>query len=226
MPTREVITEFDPVLYSEEERAWLLENLGKAPAVALQRLDPAVNRNAVKPLLDRLYELDELQKAGEPPWVGYEVIRESIRVFNREDAKWKADWVRTRGRAPRFPSLYSYDGKGRPHLGGPDSDSGRVRTYFEGGVRKPFSVLLLADVDTSWIAPTIEKPFSEGLTKNEELHRYECFCGHTETWKVGSRASENVARARMSKHLRKDNDPKTVDRHREIHTSEFGQASV
>lgn len=219
------INEIDPVIYSEEERAWLLENIDKPIAVAFKdRLPKGVNARTVRPLLERLHELEQLMVHENQPWLGFEAVRDAIRVFNREDAKWAADAAKSR-RAPRFPSLYSYDAKGRPHLGGPDSDSGRVRTYFKDGKRVPFAVNLVPDWQPEWIAPTLAEENAEpGLFNNAEFHRWECFCGHTEQYKDGSRSSENAAKARMSKHLRKATED--IDRHREVHTNVFGQASV
>ena len=61
---------------------------------------------------------------------------------------------------------------------------------------------------------------TSGLVVNGEARRLECFCGHTEHYKDDSRASFNAARARMARHLIKA--PDEVERHREIHTLEFG----
>jgi hypothetical protein len=227
MATKIEVNEIDPVIYSEEERAWLLENLGKPPAVALRDLPKGVNIRQVKPLLEKLQELEDLQKHENQPWIGFEAVKDAIRVFSEQDAKWAADARRTK-RAPRFPSLYSFDGKGRPHLGGPGSDSGQVRTYFDAkGNRIPFAKALVTDWQPEWTAPTIVDESSlgdTGITNNADLHRWECFCGHTETYRKGSRSSENVAKGRMKKHLAKATEE--VDRHREIIVNVFGQASV
>jgi hypothetical protein len=233
---REVINEFDPVSFSEAENLWLLENIDKPPVVALAgikavRVPPAgrnkngviypdgVNPNAVGPLMRRVQELDDLSKHEGQGWVGREAIREAIRTYLAVDAKWAAD-ARRSSKAPRFPSLYSFDSKGRPHIGGPGSDSGQVRTYFdEAGNRKPFAISLLA-VDDSWAGPGFTEVPEKGLMVNAEATRIECFCGHTERYKADSRASYNAARARISKHLRKATD--NVEQHRELHANEFG----
>lgn len=239
--TKNEITEFDPVTYSKEELLWLLVNLDKPPVVARGNIRavrlPAlgqnknnviypdgVNANAVMPLLERVQQLDQLEQHEGTKWVGKEAIKRAIQTFLDVDAKWEHDWRRTKGRAPRFPSFYSFDSKGRPHFGGPGSDSGKVKTYFgPNGERIPFALPLIAEEVIDWSPGFTEKP-EEGLTVNESLHRIECFCGHTEQYKLGSRSSFNAARARISKHLRSATDD--TDRHREIHTNEFGQASV
>lgn len=231
-----VINEFDPVLFSKEENLWLLENIDKPPVVALQSIRPVkvppkgrnknrinypdgVNPNAVKPFLERLQDLEMLKLHEGQDWVGKEAIKRAIRTYLEVDAKWEADNRRMRN-APRFPSLYSFDSKGRAHLGGPGSDSGRVRTYFDAeGNRVPFAIPLLGEAE-KWAGPGFTEKVEDGLVVNAELNRIECFCGHTERFKPGARSSYSAARARISKHLRKATEE--VERHREIHTNEFG----
>lgn len=217
--------DFDPVLFSTEENYWLLENIDKPTIVALRNLAPGVNPAQVKPLLDRISELDQLERHEGLKWVGTEAIKTAILAYLEQDAKWQSDYKKTRGRAPRFPSLSSFDSKGRAHLGGPGSDSGRVRTYFDkSGKRIPFAISLLVDTIPDWNPPGFGEAGTEipedGLKVNDAANRIECFCGHTESFKPNSRASYNASRARMSKHLRKATEE--VERHREIHTNEFG----
>jgi hypothetical protein len=203
-----------------------VENLGKPVSIALRDVPKGVNARQVKPLLDRCAELEDLRVHDNQPWIGFDEVKRAISAYIEQDRKWKADNLRSR-RAPRFPSLYSYDSKGRPHLSGPGSDSGRVRTYFdEKGNRVPFAKSLIPDWEPEWFAPTLGKSDEggEGLIEDDDKQRWECFCGHVEKWNRGSRSSKNAARARMSKHLRKATEE--VDRHREIHTNIFGQASV
>jgi hypothetical protein len=214
------INEFDPVLFSREENEWLLDNLGKPPVVAARDQRRGVNPKAVQPFLTRVQELEALQKHEGIGWIGVEAVKEAIRTYLREDEKWEADHQRRRN-APRFPSLSSYDARKRPHLGGPGSDAGRVRTYFnDKGERLPFAVQLFTDVAADWEAPGTTETSEVGLINNAEFHRWECFCGHTEQYKVGSRGSENAAKGRMSKHLRTTTEE--VEKHRELHTLEFG----
>src|SRR5690348_13049600 len=103
---------FDPVLYSEEENKWLLDNLDKAPIVALRDQRQGVNPTAVKPVLDRVQELEQLKIHEGITWVGVEKMKEAIKIYLRENEKWAFDNKRNK-KAPRFPSLYSFDVKGK-----------------------------------------------------------------------------------------------------------------
>jgi len=216
------IFRFDPVSYSREENEFLLANLGKPTVVAMREAKHPVNPRAVQPILDRVNELEELRKHNGINWIGVEAIKEAIRVWTEQDKKWEFDYIRTRGRAPRFPSMYSYDTKGRPHRAGPVSDAHAPKTYFDDkGNRIEFAIDLQPEYEAPWVSPGFtEKPLSTGLVVNQELNRIECFCGHTESFNADSRASYGAARARMSKHLRKATD--RAEDHREVHTQEFG----
>ena len=216
------INSFDPVDYSVQECQFLIGALGKPPIVAMAEVPAKVNPKAVKPILDRVYELLEMQKHNPAfQWVGVPALVEKLEAYLRENARWKADNKRFR-KAPRFPSMYSFDSKGRAHRGGIGSDSGRVRSYFSpDGERVRFEIPLFNEFAGEWAPPGFtEKSTSGGLVVDDVNNRIECkVCGHTESFKPESRASYSAARARMSKHLRKATDK--VDEHREIHTAEF-----
>lgn len=225
----EVITTFDPVLFSNAENEFLLKHLGEPPIVALRDVPKNVNPAAVRPILARVQELNQLKEHEGESWCGIEPLKRTIEAYLKNNAKWAHDKKRSR-QAPRFPSMYSFDAKGKKHLGGPGSDSGRVRTYFgPAGERIPFEVSLIPENFMEWHAPGFtEEPVSEGLKVDPETNRIECrvkvgegYCGHTESYKADSRSSYNAARARMSKHLRKATAE--TDAHRELHTNEFGQ---
>lgn len=226
------IQTFNPVLLSDAENRFLRENIGLPTIVALRKLPiTGVSVAAVRPILDRVNELNaSFQHDGEP-WIGVDKIKSSIDAWLTVNAKWANDAKRSR-KAPRWPSRYSYDVNGRAHLGGPGSDSSLIKTYFgPAGERIPFEVDLFPDYRPEWTPPGFtEKPLSGpgGLHIDDTSHRIECrvplpggkVCGHAETYKADSRASYNAARARMSKHLRKATD--SVEEHREVHTNEFG----
>jgi hypothetical protein len=224
------IQTFDPVLFSEAENRFLLDNLGLAPVIARKNALVAhpVNPKAVNPIIERVYELLELERVEGVKWVGVEALKDRIKTFLRENAKWASDAKRNK-KAPRWPSTYSFDAKGRGHRGGPGSDADRVRTYFgPAGERLPFEINLFPDTEGEWMAPGFDdKPANEGLYVDPNASRIECrvkvgdgICGHTESYKEGSRASFNAARARMSKHLRKATTEQEA--HKELHTNEFG----
>lgn len=236
---------FDPVDYTVESNKWLLIHLGEPWVIAgrdihPQRLDnPArgdknpihypdgVVPAEVKPIIDRVYELEELRNLKGEGWIGLDELKGSIVTYIEQAEKWAAD--KRRG-APRFPSLHTYDAKGRPHRGGPGADSGKVKTYFNRlGERLEFAVELVPSGQGAWVADWADKVAdmdqpTEGLKVNHELARWECFCGHTEKFKEDSRSSFNAARARMSKHLRTATDE--TSKHREIHTVEFGTTTL
>lgn len=222
------IATFDPVLFSKEENRFLHGVLGQPPVVVMKAIPEGVNPAAIYPIIQRVYELEQLKNYDGTNWCGVEPLKRTIEAYLREDDKWARDAARNK-RAPRFPSLYSYDSKGRPHRGGPGSDSGRVRTYFgPAGERIPFEVVLQPEETVEWSAPGFtEVPVEKDLKVDSETNRIECrvpvgsgVCGHTESYKAESRSSYNAARARMSKHLRKATE--NVERHREVHTNEFG----
>lgn len=243
-----MLTNFNPVKFSNQENEFLLKHLGEPSIVALKDIKGVINPKAspkdtnpviypdgvipasVKPVLDGVYELEELSKHEGAKWVGIEKIKDAIRMWLKVNAKWAADYKNTRGRAPRYPSLFAWDAKGKGHLGGPGSDSGMIKTYFgKSGERIPFEIELITDFVPEWISPTTQETKSDSrLVVDPDNHRIECrvpmsdgsLCGHTETYKNESRSSYNAARARMSKHLRKAQ--LESDAHRELHTLEFG----
>lgn len=244
-----MLTSFNPVSLSNAENQFLLEWLGKPPVVAMKAItgvrNPAAHPKdknpliypdgvvpaAIKPILEGVYELQEMEKHEGTKWVGVEKVKSAIQTWLSQNAKWKFDHDRTRGKAPRYPSMYSFDARGGAHLGGPGSDSGMVRTYFgPAGERIPFEIDLVDAQSFAWTPPSyVEQGIADVRLKiDSEAHRIECLvpmndgttCGHTESYKTESRSSYNAARARMSKHLRKAT--KEVEAHRELHTLEFG----
>lgn len=245
------ISTFDPSRFSDEANEFFLAHLGEPAAIALASVPPPVplarphpkDKNpvhyplvhpaTVRPVLQRVNELQDEEKFHNMRWIGVEAIKDAIRVWQRENAKWARDHQRTNGRAPRWPSLYTFDAKGNKHLGGPGSDSGYVKTYFAAdGSRIPFAVDLVPGFNDDWLPPSQgEVSVSAELFLDEASKRYECrvplpdgtFCGHTESFKSDSRASKNAARARMSKHLRKATEE--IEAHRTLHTLEFTSGS-
>lgn len=226
------IDTFDPVRLSIEENQFLLDHLGQPfMAVAddkrLANEKSGVTAAAVKKVLDRVYELIELDSRRGQSWVGIQAVKDRINVYITQQAKWAED-KRRFPRAPRFPSMHSFDAKGKPHRGGPGSDSGTVQTYFDkDGERHNFALDLINNLDTGGWAPEWAQeavktaPNTKGLTHDTENHRLECpICKHTESYKTDSASSYNAARGRMSKHLKRE--PKDADMHRELLTNEFG----
>ena len=251
---------FNPVKLSLEENEFLLKHLGEPSTVALREIKAVPMSNpprdgktgrlldknpvhypdgvipaSVKPILDRVYELLDLEAKFGEKWVGVDAIKACIQAYLDQQKKWQADKKRFPN-APRFPSMHSFDAKGRPHRGGPGSDCGEVRTYFDkSGTRHSFSMDLLEYRETGgWSPEWLEKPeapseapkfnveqAARALVNDANNNRIECpICKHTESYKPDSRPSYTAARARMSKHLR--NDKREQALHRELYTNEFG----
>lgn len=215
-----MMNKFDPALYSIAENEFLLASVGTPSIVALKTAPSVgVNIRAVKPVLDRIMDLTDQEKHDKTPWCGLEAVRSAITTYLAQMDKWSTD--QRRG-APRFPSTYTYDVRGRRFRSGPGSDSAAVKTYFApDGTRKEFAVDLVLSVAPEWNPDWAKADEPKGgLVNNAAQTRIECFCGHTESYKIDSRQSYNAARARMSRHLRKATTD--VDQHRETHTNEFG----
>jgi hypothetical protein len=210
---------FDPVKYSTPENTFLLENIGTTPAVALQSPPPAgVNPRAVRPILQEVVDRVAIEETKGVSWAGTEALKNTISAFLRLDAKWADDFERTRGRIPRFPTMYTKDAKGKYWRGGPGSDVSHPRTWIDDdGKRHRFAVNLdgydaSVDVEPGAVAPT-------ELIHDADKHRWECpICNHTESYRQESRSSENAAKARMMKHL-KNPQGKETSLHRELYTS-------
>ena len=248
---KEIKDRFDPVRFSLEECQFLIDHLGEPSYQALQTVQSVPQYDSsgkdknpvgypngvipgrVKPIIDRVYELQDLASKGLLEWVGIPALKTALKAYLREQAKWSADKKRFPS-APRFPSMSSYDGKNRPHRGGPGSDSGKVQTFFDReGNRIPFAIDMLdAKQAGQWVpewaalpgpdkaAPVIPPSAVKKLFTDPDHNRIECLvCHHTESFKGESRASYNAARGRMSKHLR--TETKEVDLHRELYTNEF-----
>lgn len=237
---------FDPVKLSIEENKFLLRHLGEPWTIAARDIHPVplvaphrkdrnpvhypdgVTPAAVRPVIDRVYELQELQKNHDESWVGIDAVKAACQTYIDQSLQWEKD--KRRG-APRFPSMHSFDSKGRPFKGGPGSDTGQVQTYLTStGERKPLAIELIPTDSDRWSAPWVKSSeagtgdLSDGLTVNEDNGTVECFCGHNEKFKKDVRSSYNSARARMSKHLRSAKEE--VFRHREVHTANFGSPSM
>ena len=204
---------FNPVRYSLEENQFFLKHLGESPVLALQATTPkGVNPVAVQEVLGEFYELDELEKHRGVPWAGKEVVTQVITRYLSEYEKWRE--MAKRG-APRFPTMYAWDGKGRPHRGGVTSDSGEVTTYFdENGDRQPLAVNLREKSMPDFNAPWVKKaePIPESLIEDAEKGVLQCSIdGWTTNFKPESRQSYNMARGRMAKHCRASKDERVQE---------------
>jgi hypothetical protein len=204
---------FHPVRYSLEENQFFLNHLGESPVVALQQSTPdGVNPVTVQEVLGELYELDELEKHRGVTWAGQKAVAEIITRYLSEHEKWGE--MAKRG-APRFPTMYAWDGRGRPHRGGISSDSGEVTTYFDdNGDRQPLSVPLREEAIQAFKAPWVKKnqPIPENLIEDMDKGVLQCpIDGWTSNFKSESRQSYNMARGRMAKHCRSSKDERVQE---------------
>lgn len=244
-----MLTTFNPVEFSDQENRWFLKHLGEPYVVASRDIHPkrlenpnirdvnpihypdGVAPSSVRPVIDGVYELLQLEKIDGLKWVGTDAVKSAINVWLTQNAKWASDHKRS-SRAPRWPSHYSFDARGGAHLGAPGSDNGSIKTYYgPAGERIPFAIELLPSTDMPWAPPghgmATDRPLDPALNIDSTAHRIECkvpmpdgtFCGHTETYKVDSRKSYNAAKARMSKHMRRATEE--VEAHRLLHANEF-----
>lgn len=213
MPAR--LEMFDPVRFSIEENDFLLSHLGEPPITAFKSVPSAVNARAVEPVIDQVYQMIQAEKHSGDAWCGVESVKTAIRAYLDQANQWLRD--RKRG-APRFPSMYTFDSRGRATKGAVGSDSGTVKSFFtDDGVRKPFAINLFPKETLAWQPnwSKADQPKPEdGVAIDDTLNRVECLvCHHTESFKPESKASLAAAKGRIRKHLRTATDE--PERHRE-----------
>ena len=131
----------------------------------------------------------------------------AINTYLHEEHKWRD--MSKRG-APRFPTMHAWDGKGRPHRGGIGSDSGEINTYIDSeGNRKKFALELVDVGVQEFVAPWTkeQEPIPDNIVEDWEKGRLECpVDGWTTSFKIESKQSYNLARARIAKHCRSSKD--------------------
>lgn len=211
---------FDPVLYNDVELPKIMAlELGLSPAILLRDIQdlPPDGVVTLTPLIERLFDLEELRKHRGQEWAGVEMVREACQLMLDYREQYQANKMRS-GRG-FHPSMHTFDSRKRSRFGGIGSDSGRVRTYFsEDGKRAKFAVNLTAEagseqwvfstatIDTSWGdlsdaggGPPIEL-IERTMGDNGIL---ECpICGHAETYDLENSAAEPGARANMRRHCK------------------------
>lgn len=222
---------FHPALLSDEELAFLLDNLGKPPVAALHKIRtgdyPGVNPVAIHDTLNVLYDNELLRQHEGVAWCGFEAIAGSIERYLGWRAKSIEIRKRSRGRIAH-PSQFQWDGDGQPHRYGIGADSGdMVRTeILSDGSRQAFEVALHGTPESmlgalnevaDWLpgsptAPT--KPADEVVeARKGQFGTYTCsICGKSENFKTASRHMQNLARARMVRHLTSAREE--INRHR------------
>lgn len=220
----DTLTVFEPALYSLEELAFFKAHIEEPPVVALAgALPPGVNPTAVREVLGRLYELQQLQTHKGFRWQGYKAILDSIDLFLETYARDRE--LQRRG-APAHTSMYSWDAKGRPHAYGVGSDSAIMRSRInEDGSRTKFAVRLEGDItpigQMPW-TPKEPEPLPVDLIEDTVKGFIQCpICGFAQNYQPDSQNSRNMARARVGKHMTSIVGP-SADQHRELYTHIFG----
>jgi hypothetical protein len=217
---------FDPVLLSVEENQFLLEHVGKPPAVVSRLVMPTgVNAKAVMPVVEQVYALEEIAKHDKEPWVGVEAVKARCRTYLEQHQLWaqlqaqhgnNKDW-------PAFPTMAGWSQSGKPSIGATGSDSGRVRTYFDGPDRKPFALNLHGEDGPTFQVPWLKTtPAFDKLITDDAKGYIRCpICEHTDKYNVDAPSDRNAAFARMARHLTSAKEQ--IDAHRELHTKVYGR---
>jgi hypothetical protein len=219
---------FEPALYSLEENQFLLDHMGEPPTVALHGGLPVnVNPKAVVPVLQQLYDLEELKRLRGVEWIGLEPIKESITNYLKAHNQWASAH---RAGAPKnqFPTFYEFDSRGRGHHYGVNSDAGYVRSFFdENGNRQSLRVDLTPS-PVQWVPPQVAQKAAstpnslpETLIEDDVNGLIQCpVCRHTENYEPGVQSKRTMARTRMSKHLVKAT--REPEAHRHVYSAVFG----
>jgi len=220
---------FDPPLYSDAELAWLAEHVGQVPVIAFKdHLPPGVNVKAVRPLLERLEELKQLEQHEHELWCGIAAVKKAIETYQHWSRKWAAAYKRSK-RNPRFPSTFYIDHGNRAYRYGVGSDAGRVRTYedSETGERKYFAIALNvpsgqeSEIEAERpVVPTVSKDLAVRFIVDEDNGVMACpVCKFSVNVKTDSGQRRNMARIHLHKHLKSaTSEP---DWHRAVLNEEF-----
>jgi hypothetical protein len=211
--------QFDPVFLSIPENHFVREHVGKPPAVIARIALPAdVNPNAVMPVFEAVYQLEEVRTHDRVEWGGVESIKASIDAYLSHHAESQALKARGGPEFPRWPSMATWDSKGRFVIGGVGSDSHQVRTTFDAnGERVRLAVPLhpsgVVSVKPRWIKS--EQTY-DALVIDETKGFLQCpICGHAENYQPDTPSAKNLAHGRMTKHLTGAKDK--ADAHRELY---------
>lgn len=225
----------EPAEYSLEECRFLLQHIGEPAIVAVDGGVPiGVNEVQVRPLLGRVYELEELRKHKAHAWAGIEAVKTAFAKF----LQWMDTTAEIQRRGgPKHVSMYGVDGAGRLFKYAIGSDSGMVRSAITGrnGTRERFAVELtrpdgqiLPSLDdiAPWLQGDPERFAGDKVEEDWGQKKGKKFlspngtirctiCGRSETFRTDNHASYNAARARLIRHLK--NAKEEIDRHLILH---------
>jgi hypothetical protein len=217
---------FDPVALSLPENQFIIDHGGKPPAVVARIAMPRdVNPQAVLPVIDALYALEEVQKHDKVPWVGLTAIKECCQRYLDQHAEWMRMKTTRGANFPKFPTMAGWDSRGRASMGATGSDAGQVRTYFDAnGDRQRLAIALRGGPETPvelprWVKQTVA--YTELIVNDEEGWLRCPVCQATERYQTDSQSARNMAQSRMAKHLLGTKEH--VEAHRDLHLKVFGR---
>jgi hypothetical protein len=223
---------FEPPLYTREELTFFMDHLCESPRVAtFKGLPEHVSRAAVNEFLGRVYEFEEMRQAHGVEWCGSEPIKVCIKQY----FAWLDTCASIRAKGgPKHPSLYAWDADGRGIRGATGSDAGTVRTMIqEDGTRVRLALKLdtprgqvSLDPATAYIPDFVQRTaMPKALLNDRKKRQLECpICHFVANYTKGGNTAFNMARARMSQHLKKAKDDQ--NRHRTLWNAEYSSAKT
>jgi hypothetical protein len=218
---------FEPADYAIEELSFTLKHLRESPNVALHDGVPAgVNPLAVKTLLGRLYDLEELRTIKGVPWgwsddgalTGFDAIEDSITRF----IKWQEKCLDMQKRGgPRHPSQHTWDSTGAMSHGGIGSDaSEKVRSEItDNGERRKFAVMLHEDGRKRSLRMPWQKPSpkigDDAITLDNGVYTCSICQKPIASFDIDKgRPAQNKARKTVREHIRQTKSE--LQRHRSL----------
>lgn len=218
----DMLREFEPAAFSAQELRWLGDNMDKPPVVVFREFDPddpklrGVHRARVEPVVQHMYQLEQLRQFSGIPWAGFEPIREAIVDY----MEWNgiALEIRRRGGVAN-PSQYYWDGSGSPAQYAVSADSCEmVRTrILPDGSRKSFKVIYalsptealhtsLSDI-MPWVRDRTTGPEAERDQLVEQIisdtvGSFTCsICSHSKEFIPQEPKTRRMAWAQMARHM-------------------------
>lgn len=219
---------FEPADYSMVELKFALDHLRESPNVALHGGVPeGVNPLAVKTLLGRLYDLEELRTIKGIPWgwsedgqlTGFDAVEDAIERF----IAWQEKCLEMQKRGgPRHPSQHTWDSTGAMSHGGIGADASDkvISEIMDDGTRRKFAVTLHEDGRKRTVKMPWQKPapkIGEDAITLDERGVYSCsICEKAiASFDVDKgRPAQNKARKTVREHIRQTKTE--LERHRSL----------
>lgn len=194
---------FEPSLLSIEENQFIADHAGESPQVAFRKgLPEFVNKTAVQPVLQKIYDLEEMQRVDGVEWAGVDAVKQACTNYLvRLDG-----WVKAKKRGiPYPPTMFEWNSRGRALKAATGADIGVVKTYFDDqGARQDLGVdfQTVESAVPDWVTARKAEIAPTALTIDDEKGIVTCpICGHNEIFEPDQPSKKNMALARMSRHL-------------------------